>query len=370
MANRMAKKKPVIVSIVGARPQFVKLAPLSKHLKKRCRHIIMHSGQHYDYEMSQAFFDQLRIPEPDISLSVGSGLHGRQTGRILERCEKALISITPDMVLVYGDTNTTLAGALAAAKLAIPVGHIEAGLRSFRRTMPEEINRITADHLSDLLFYPTAAARQNLRREGLNKGLIHSGDLMFEILHECQSLIARRRNVFKNHGVREGEYILVTMHRAENVDDPARLEKFVAILERLERPVLFLAHPRTMKNLKRFRMTSRLKKLNHVIIDRPQPYIETLTLISGSAAVMTDSGGVQKETCFLRRPCLTLRPETEWVETVAGGANHLVDLSWPRIRRVLKESRPVRRSIATRISGRLPSQIIGNAIMDYLAASK
>jgi len=366
----MAKSRPVVVSIVGARPQFVKLAPLSRHLKSRCRHIIIHSGQHYDYEMSQAFFDQLRIPKPDINLNVGSGLHGLQTGRILEKCEKSLIPLRPDMVLVYGDTNTTLAGALAAAKLSVPVGHIEAGLRSFRRTMPEEINRVMADHISDLLFYPTAAARKNLMQEGISRGLIPSGDLMFEILDGCRPLIARRRNVFKDHGVGEGEFILVTMHRAENVDIASRLERFVAIMEKIGRPVLFLAHPRTIKNLRRFGLAGRLQKIEGFILDRPQPYIETLALISGAAAVMTDSGGVQKETCFLGRPCLTLRPETEWVETVEAGANRLVDLSPVKIRRALKEARPSRRKQTSEVKGRLPSEIIGAAIMDFFATSK
>jgi UDP-N-acetylglucosamine 2-epimerase len=366
----MAGRKPTAISIVGARPQFIKLAPLAKSLRGKCRHIIIHSGQHYDYELSQAFFDQLSIPKPDINLNVGSGNHGRQTGRILERCEKALISFQPDMVLVYGDTNTTLAGALAAAKLGIPVGHIEAGLRSFRRTMPEEINRVMADHLSGLLFYPTPTARNNLKREGITKGLIRSGDLMFEILDSCLPIIARRKNILKKHGVNADEYLLITLHRAENVDDPRRLDRFIDVMANIERPKLYLAHPRTIKNLKRFGLNHRIKKVDGLIVSRPQPYIETLTLMSGAAAVMTDSGGIQKEACFLGRPCLTLRPETEWVETVESGANFLVDMSLPKIRRVLNKKLPRRRVRQYMIKGKKPSEIIGAAIVDYLRNRK
>jgi len=360
----MARKKTVI-SIVGARPQFIKLAPLAARLKSRCRHLILHSGQHYNYEMSQSFFDQLHIPAPDINLNVGSGSHGRQTGRILERCEKAIISNKPDMVLVYGDTNTTLAGALAAAKLGIPIGHIEAGLRSFVRTMPEEINRVMADHVSDLLFYPTPTARKNLHREGITQGLVRSGDLMYEILDGCRPIISRNKQVFNNHGVDAGEYILITLHRAENVDDPDRLEKFVEILEQIRHPKLFLAHPRTVKTLRRFELTRRIKKIEDLIIDRPQPYLETLTLMSGAVAVMTDSGGIQKEACFLGRPCLTLRRETEWLETVDSGANFLVDMSLSKISRVLNRNLRPRRQQQYRINRMKPSEIISGAIMKY-----
>ena len=362
----MAGKKKTVISIVGARPQFIKLAPLAAGLKKTCRHLIIHSGQHYNYEMSQSFFDQLRIPAPDLNLNVGSGGHGQQTGRILERCEKAINSYQPDLVLVYGDTNTTLAGALAAAKLGVPIGHIEAGLRSFVKTMPEEINRIMADHVSDLLFYPTSTARKNLQHEGITRGLVLSGDLMYEILDNCRTLISRNHRAYIDHGVDAGEYILITLHRAENVDDPDRLEKFVEILERLDRPKLFLAHPRTVKNLRRFKLNRRIGKIKDLIIALPQPYLETLTLMSGASAVMTDSGGIQKEACFLGRTCLTMRRETEWLETVESGANFLVDMSLPKIDRVLNMKPRPRRQQQYRINRRKPSEIIGGAIMKYL----
>ena len=355
-----------VASIVGARPQFIKLAPVARALDGSCRHIIIHSGQHYDYEMSEIFFAQLRIPRPDINLGVGSGTHGRQTGRILEKCERALMLHRPDMVLVYGDTNTTLAGALASAKLGIPVAHVEAGLRSFRRTMPEEINRTLADHMSDLLFYPTPTARKNLMNEGLRSGLVWSGDVMYEILEECRPLLNHRQAVFTDLGIEQGEYLLITLHRAENTDDPERLERFVDLLARISRPKLFLAHPRTIKNLRRFGLHRKITAISRLIVGRPQPYIETLTLISGAGAVMTDSGGIQKEAFYLRRPCLTLRPETEWVETVEAGANFLVDLSAEKILRLLRRPPTLRRRSTSVIRGKKPSAIIRAAIIDFL----
>jgi UDP-N-acetylglucosamine 2-epimerase len=316
--------------------------------------------------MSQTFFDQLKIPRPDMNLNVGSGSHGRQTAKTLERCEKALLSIRPDLVLVYGDTNTTLAGALAAAKLDIPVGHIEAGLRSFRKAMPEETNRVVADHLSELLFYPTTTARKNLRQEGIKKGLIRSGDLMYEILDNCLPIIARHGRTLKAHQVEKDRFILITLHRAENADDPQRLERFIGALEKVRIPGLFLIHPRTIKNLKRFKLWDRIRKIDNLILGRPQPYIETLTLMSTARAVMTDSGGMQKEAYFLGRPCLTLRPETEWVETVNAGANILVDISPAKIRRALAKLPGVRRQLRYKINGRKPSEIITDAIGNYL----
>jgi len=362
----MAQAQIKVVSVVGARPQFIKLAPMAKAFGKKARHIIIHSGQHYNYEMSQAFFDQLSIPDPDINLGVGSGSHGRQTGKILEKCEKALLSIRPDMVLVYGDTNTTLAAALAAAKLAIPVGHIEAGLRSFRKAMPEEINRVMADHISDLLFYPTPTARRNLKSEGITRGLVRSGDVMYEILDSFRDKIKKRKEALKQFGLSSGEYLLVTLHRAENADDRNRMEKFVDILEGIKMPKLFLAHPRTIKNLKRFGLSGKIKKVGDLIFGPPQPYLETLALISHAAAVMTDSGGIQKEAYFLGKGCLTLRQETEWVETVSAGSNFLVDLSPPKINRSLNRLKMRSRKIGFRINGRLPSETIARAVINFV----
>lgn len=361
-----AKQRKVVVSVVGARPQFVKLAPLAPVLGAAFRHRIIHSGQHYDYELSQAFFGQLDIPAPDINLKVGSGSHGRQTGQILERCEKALVSLKPDMVLVYGDTNTTVAGALAAAKLRIPVGHVEAGLRSFRTTMPEEINRKMTDHISALLFYPTRVARDNLIREGITRGLVPSGDLMYEMLEACRPSLADHTAVLQHFGLGKGKYILITMHRAENADDPDRLRAFLDIAESIAEPMLFLAHPRTIGNLRRQKLLKRISAIPNLILGRPQPYFETLALVSQARVVMTDSGGIQKEACFLGRPCLILRTETEWVETVRSGANTLVDLSHTKIRRALRQPQKRRPQIKATVAGRPPSHLITAAIERYL----
>lgn len=357
--------KPRIVSIVGARPQFVKLAPLSRVIAKRFDHRIIHSGQHYDYEMSAAFFGQLQIPRPDINLKVGSGSHGRQTGRIMERCEAALAKLKPALVLVYGDTNTTLAGALAAVKLQIPVGHIEAGLRSYRLDMPEEVNRRVTDHISDLLFYPTAAAAANLKREAITKGLVRSGDLMYEILDDSRPLIARKRSLLSTFGIESEKFTLITLHRAENTDNPARLTAFINLLRAVPGQKLFLVHPRTLKQFKAISLYRRLAAVPEVIISSPQPYLETLTLLYYSRAVMTDSGGMQKEAFFLGRPCLTLRPETEWVETVRSGANSLIDLSPTKFHRAMATITPRRRRQCT-VAGRRPSEIIAGAIDTFL----
>jgi UDP-N-acetylglucosamine 2-epimerase len=361
-----ARQRKVVVSVVGARPQFVKQGPLAPVLGATFRHRIIHSGQHYDYELSQAFFGQLDIPAPDINLKVGSGSHGRQTGQILERCEKALVSLKPDMVLVYGDTNTTVAGALAAAKLRIPVGHVEAGLRSFRTDMPEEINRKMTDHLSALLFYPTGAARGNLIREGITRGLVASGDLMYEMLDTCRPSLPDHTAVLQQFGLEKEKYILITMHRAENTDDPDRLRAFIDIAGSIPEPMLFLAHPRTIGSLRRHNLFRKISAIPNLILGRPQPYFETLALIWQARMIMTDSGGIQKEACFLGRPCLTLRMETEWVETVRRGANTLVDLSPAKIHRALKQPQNRRPRIRATVAGRPPSQLITTAIQRYL----
>jgi UDP-GlcNAc3NAcA epimerase len=363
-------KRKVVVSIVGARPQFVKLAPLATRLKKNFRHIIIHSGQHYDFAMSEAFFRQLHIPAPNINLMVGSAGHGAQTGQILERCEQVLAGVRADLVLVYGDTNTTLAGALAAAKLHIPVGHIEAGLRSFNRSMPEEINRVVADHLADLLFYPTPAARTNLLAEGITTGLVPSGDLMYELLDTCRPLLRQNQTLLESLDVAPHEYLFVTMHRAENTDDPRRLRAFVDVLESINEPILFPAHPRTVKLIRKAGLTGRINRIKNLSLIVPLPYVETLTLIANARAVLTDSGGIQKEAYFLGTPCLTLRTETEWVETVASGANKIVGLSLPKIRRALKESRRSHRHPTSTIRGNHPSHIITSAIERFLKSDR
>lgn len=356
----------MIVSIVGARPQFVKLAPIARELSKSFRHVIIHTGQHYDFNMSDSFFSQLKIPLPDINLGIGSGGHGRQTGRLLEKCETALVSLNPNMVLVYGDTNSTLAGALAAAKLHYPIGHIEAGLRSFRRDMPEEVNRVLTDHLSNLLFYPTPSSRKNLVAEGIKRGLIPSGDLMYEILDSCRGSRKTSKQLLRRYDLKAEQFILVTLHRAENSDSFKRLEKFKKLLQATEMPILFPAHPRTIKNLKIFKLLSEFKKIDQLHLLPPLPYLELLEVMSQAKFVMTDSGGMQKEAFFLGRPCLTLRPETEWVETVSAGRNFLIDLSVTKLRRALNQKLRQRGKLNYKIKGRKPSQIITQAILNYL----
>jgi len=311
-----------VATVVGARPQFIKAAAVSHVLRRtpEVREVLVHTGQHYDYEMSRVFFDELEIPEPDHNLGVGSGSHGEQTGRMLEAIERVLLAERPDMVLVYGDTNSTLAGALAAAKLHIPVAHVEAGLRSFNRRMPEEVNRVLTDHASDLLFAPTETAVQNLRREGVTEGVHLVGDVMHDVLTENLPRAASSQ-VLDRLKLRAGDYIVATVHRAENVDHGERLQGVVSALDAVSRrflPVVLPAHPRLRGRLREFSLRPR-----HVTITAPLSYLDMLWLQKNAALILTDSGGVQKEACWLGVPCVTLRAETEWPETVQGGWNVL-----------------------------------------------
>jgi UDP-N-acetylglucosamine 2-epimerase len=327
--------------VVGARPQFVKAAPLSRALRRRVREVLVHTGQHYDPEMSDAFFEELAIPAPDHHLGVGSGSHARMTARMLERLETVLAGVRPDLVLVLGDTNSTLAGALAAAKLRIPVAHVEAGLRSFDPAMPEEINRRLTDHLSDLLFCPTKTAVRNLKREGIRRGVRLVGDVMFDAVRQN---LSRARRHHERPLLPARSYYLATLHRQENVDDPIRLAGIVAALERLPRPVLLPVHPRTRDRLHR----AALNPGRAVRAMAPVPYLEMLLLESRARAILTDSGGVQKEAYILGVPCITLRDSTEWVETIRAGANRLVGASPRRIMSAVRDIERRRRRRAPR----------------------
>lgn len=334
---RSARRRPVVLTVVGARPQFVKAAPLSRALRRRVREVLVHTGQHHDHEMSQAFFDQLGIPVPDRHLGIRSGSHGRMTGRMLEGLEAAMLEVGPDMVVVLGDTNSTLAGALAAAKLGIPVAHVEAGLRSFDAGMPEEVNRRLTDHVSRLLFCPTPAAVRNLRAEGIRRGVHRVGDVMMDALVRNLGRARRLRRAGKHPA--PGTYYLATLHRQENVDDPSRLASLVAALERLPHPVLLPLHPRTRDRLKGMG----LEPGGALRLLPPVTYLEMLMLQSGARAVFTDSGGVQKEAFILGTPCVTLRETTEWVETLRGGANRLAGSAPARIlaaARAIERRRP------------------------------
>ncbi len=315
-----------VLNVVGARPQFVKAAVVSRALRASGRHeeVLVHTGQHYDSNMSQVFFEELGIPEPDHHLGVGSSSHGDQTGRMLIAIEPVIVAAEPDVVLVYGDTNSTLAGALAAAKLHVPVAHVEAGLRSFNRRMPEEVNRVLTDHVSDLLFTPTATATANLLREGVDAAKVYEvGDVMHDAsLHYSRR--ARDRDPLRVLGSQpEDGYVLATIHRAENTDAPDRLE---AILEGLaamaeDLPVVLPLHPRTRRAIERQGLERLLTRLGAL---EPVGYLDMLALEARARAIVTDSGGVQKEAYFLRVPCVTVRDETEWTETVAAGWNRLV----------------------------------------------
>jgi UDP-N-acetylglucosamine 2-epimerase len=352
------------MSVVGARPQFVKAAPLSRALRRRFREVLVHTGQHYDREMSGAFFDELEIPRPDLDLGVGSASHGRMTALMLERLEAAMLEVKPGLVVVFGDTNSTLAGALAAAKLQIPVAHVEAGLRSFDMRMPEEVNRRLTDHVSRLLFCPTHAAVRNLRREGIARGIHRVGDVMMDAV--LQNL-ARARRSRARPPAEPGSYYLATLHRQENVDDPRRLRAIFGALEALTRPVLLPLHPRTRERLGRLRLVP----AGAVRLLPPASYLEMLLLTRDARVVLTDSGGLQKEAFILGRPCVTLRETTEWVETLAGGANRLAGADPARIGAAVRaiERRPPRPGAARRLYGRgRAAQAIAARIARFLAS--
>jgi UDP-N-acetylglucosamine 2-epimerase len=325
-----------IISVVGARPQFIKLSALSKELRKRHQEIILHTGQHYDDELSKIFFSQLSIPEPDYNLGIGSAEHGEQTGRMLKGIEEVLLFESPNLVIVYGDTNSTLAGALAGAKQNIPVAHVEAGLRSFKKSMPEEINRVLTDHLSSLLFCPTKTAVQNLRREGITKGVHLVGDVMYDSLQEHIKRAEKNSQIMKKLNLSKKDFCLITIHRAENTDIKENLEKIVQILARMNKKTVFPIHPRTKRCLSEFGLLDKLESKHHLLLIDPVSYLDMLILEKNTRYVLTDSGGVQKEAFFLRTPCLTLRKETEWVETLKNGFNQLVGL---KVNKVLKKIR-------------------------------
>jgi UDP-N-acetylglucosamine 2-epimerase len=315
-----------LVTVVGNRPQFVKAAAVSLKLRERNEEVLIHTGQHYDDELSRVFFDELSIPAPDRELKTGSGTNTEQTARMLASLEPELKAAAPDVVLVYGDTNSTLAGALAAAEARIPVAHVEAGMRSFDRRMPEELNRVLTDHASDLLLCSTGTAVENLRREGIERDVHLVGDAMADVTLAFAPVAQERSNALAEHGVEPGGYLLVTAHRAGNVDDPSRLTKLVELLEALPEPAVFPLHPRTRRRLEETGLLERLASSERLTLAPPLGYLDFLTLARHARVVLTDSGGVQKEAYLLGTPCVTLRDTTEWVETVEQGWNVLVDL--------------------------------------------
>lgn len=316
-----------LMQVVGARPQFVKLAPVchaieaAKSRGTAIESVIVHTGQHYDPSMSEVFFSELGLPRADLHLGVGSGSHGQQTGRMLEKLESAFIERCPDLVLTYGDTNSTLAATLAAAKLHVPLGHVEAGLRSFNRRMPEETNRIVADHLSQLLFAPTPESMRNLANEGLGARASLVGDVMLEAIRHYAPVALSTSRILDRLGLRKGGYLVATLHRAENTS-AGRLGPLLETLGRIgtaARPIVLPMHPRTAKGIRDAGIV--LPEGGELRSIEPQGYLDMICLVANSRIVLTDSGGLQKEAFFLGRPCVTLREETEWVETAESGGN-------------------------------------------------
>lgn len=324
-----------VLSVVGARPQFIKLAPIAHAMVRRIDHVVAHTGQHYDELMSDVFFRDLGIPAPDENLAVGSGKHGAQTGAMLTGLEEVFEKHRPDWVLVYGDTNSTIAAALAAVKMHLPVAHLEAGLRSFNRRMPEEHNRVLTDHAADLLLAPTQVAADHLRTEGLEGRTVVVGDVMTDVLLQTRSKVSE---LPIPEGVADGDYYVATIHRPANTDDPVHLRSIVDGLAALDRPVLLLAHPRLVKHAADHGI-----ELTRGAIDvrAPLSYPQLVRAVDRAAGVITDSGGLQKEAFLLQTPATTVRPETEWVETVELGWNVLVPPSEAAITAAVRRPRPM-----------------------------
>ena len=329
-----------VLTVVGARPQFIKAAPVSKALRESggFHEIMVHTGQHYDSNMSQTFFDELDIGLPIHNLEVASGSHGYQTGEMLKRLEPIVNDEKPDLVLVYGDTNSTLAAALTASKLCVPIAHIEAGLRSFNRRMPEEVNRVLTDHVATLLFCPTVSAVRNLEREGITANVWNTGDVMYDVALQFSEKSKKKSTILAELGLRKKEYILATIHRAENTDRREYLTNIFQALEEMseKQEVVVPLHPRTRKMLVTYRLAEQFGGIKFI---EPVGFLDMIALETSAKMIATDSGGVQKEAYFYRVPCVTLRNETEWVETIEARWNMLANVeSVDRVREVLRES--------------------------------
>jgi len=324
------------LSVIGARPQFIKVKPIIEEVRKhKIHHILLHTGQHYDYEMTKIIFEELEIPEPDYNLNVGSHSHGKQTGIMLERIEKVLMKEKPNVVIVYGDTNSTLAGAVASVKLEIQVTHIEAGLRSFNKKMPEEINRILTDRISDFLFCPSEVAVNNLKKEGIERGVFFVGDIMYDIFLRYKERLEEEK-VLERFDLNSGEYLLLTIHRKENTDNPENLKKILESVGESKELTIFPVHPRTKKIISE----KGIKIPENIKIIKPVGYLEMLTLEKNSKKILTDSGGVQKEAYWFGIPCITLRKETEWIETIKENMNILTGSDKRKILNSIKSFSP------------------------------
>lgn len=328
-----------ILSIIGARPQFVKMALLSWELRKHFKEIVLHTGQHYDLNMSDVFFRDLKLPKVNYNLEVGSTTQARQTAQIMELIEFVIKKEKPDLAIIYGDTNSTIAGALAATKLHIPVAHVEAGMRSYNRRMPEEINRVVSDHISDLLFCSTKSAAEILKKEGIKKGVHFVGDVMYDLQFKTQKSLADKKinnDILRKLELTPKEYILATVHRQENTDEKDNLQNIFRAFEEINQTIVYPIHPRTRKFIRLQRMETYVKKIKNLKIINPTSYSETISLEQNAKVILTDSGGVQKEAYMAQVPCVTLREETEWVETVQSGWNKLAGTDVKKIARFVK----------------------------------
>jgi len=329
-----------VLTVVGNRPQFIKAAAVSGPLRQVHEEVLIHTGQHFDEELSGTFFAELGLPSPDRELGISRGSNTSQTGRMLAALEPVLAEVAPDAVLIYGDTNSTLAGALVAAQARVPLAHIEAGMRSFDRSMPEELNRVLADHASTLLLCSSEVAAENLRRERVGGHVEVVGDVMIDVAKKVQPQARARVDMVREHGLEPGEYVLATTHRAGNVDDPQRLEQLVELLLAIPRRVVLPLHPRTHGRLRAAGLLERLQRSDRLVVDPPLGYADFTTLMCNAWAVLTDSGGVQKEAYLAGVRCVTMRPSTEWVETVELGWNVLVDLDRERALQALERALP------------------------------
>lgn len=352
-----------VLTVIGARPQFIKAATVSNKIRLNGNtEILVHTGQHYDNNMSDIFFEELGIPKPDYNLNIGSSNHGHQTGNMLIALEDIYLKEKPDIVLVYGDTNSTLAGSLCASKLLIPVAHVEAGLRSFNKAMPEEQNRILTDHISDLLFTPTLTAVNNLKNENVTKGVHNVGDVMYDAINLFKERAKEVSTIIEKFDLAPNSYILSTIHRAENTNSVERLTSILSALSSCGKKIVLPLHPRT----KRFIEEYNLHIGDNIKIIDPVGYLDMISLQENSQKIVTDSGGVQKEAYFLKKPCITMRDETEWVETVENGWNVIVGSDSNKIMNALENFNPTG-TPASAFGNGDSSSIITQIIKDYLA---